>query len=76
MGWKCLFGHDYEFVDAYPEAFMTNILYCCCRCDKFRVSVITGTWQKVKDDDDGPDDPPTPPVMSPDDFYASLGDDK
>lgn len=82
MNLRCFFGHKYCVVcvnpveifnpgEKLPVRFETNFLFQCKRCQQFKTQVVDGYFPKNDDDEGGDDD--TPPILSPDDFYESLG---
>lgn len=83
MNWKCFFGHKFieenrkvtnvwGYSGKYPIDIYTEFLFKCSNCQKMKVEKLNGSWGKDIDDDDD-DDREKMPVMSPDDFYESIG---
>lgn len=76
MNWKCYFGlHYFELIGIQPTLFESNFLYKCKNCCKYKVKEIKGRWKlniDSQNDDDNDEDHRKPPILTPDDFYASL----
>lgn len=82
MNWKCLLGHQWQIKSLYqvremtpgysePTNYYTDFLYFCPKCKNVKTKRLDGLWYKKKDDDDK--DTPKEPVLSPDDYYESIG---
>ena len=84
MGLKCFFGHMWKEEkrraeevfedenDRIPLFYQTKFLYKCTRCEKLKVIILIGKWDKDNEDDDDDDNFPLNPQMSPDDFYEMI----
>lgn len=78
MRWRCLLGHDWKEMACSSQTSLrwhteTVILFGCIKCCKYKTQTVKGSW---KNDDDGPDNDIPPIPLTPDDFYASLMDEK